>query len=202
VSGGAMAWGSPILRDVKVEHGLGIAGCRCDDDAGEVAVIVEGDQQVDANEQIAVGVPPVASGGHRGAYDAPPGGVGHRSGSRASKSRYPTAAVPSSRSGTGPRCGSTATMKSEVWTAHGAVPSPSTVDALRVQTLVPHVTVSAARPLASTAMSWVRSSPAPRRPRRWYRRPSARRAGTDSARWRAPRPCRPSRPVTVDTGPR
>ena len=37
------------LRDVKVEHELGIVGCRCDDDAGGVAVPVEGDQQVDAN---------------------------------------------------------------------------------------------------------------------------------------------------------
>jgi Transposase IS116/IS110/IS902 family len=37
------------LHDVEVEHELGIVGCRCDDDAGEVAVPVEGDQQVDAN---------------------------------------------------------------------------------------------------------------------------------------------------------
>src|SRR5918995_7513483 len=47
------------LGDVKVEHELGIVGCRCDDDAGEVAVPVEGDQQVDANGKIGVGVPPV-----------------------------------------------------------------------------------------------------------------------------------------------
>ena len=64
------------------------------------------------------------------------------------------AAVPSSGSGR-PTYGPTATMKSEVRTAHGAVPSPSTVDALQVQTLGPDVTVSTARPLASTAMSWV-----------------------------------------------
>ena len=34
------------MREVKVEHELGIVGCRCDDDAGGVAVPVEGDQQV------------------------------------------------------------------------------------------------------------------------------------------------------------
>src|SRR5262245_3740006 len=73
----AVGWcnglGFTDTRDVKVNHKLGCIGRRCDGDVGDVAVLVEGDHHVRADQQLAVDVMRVRRE-HGGSDDTPPGG--------------------------------------------------------------------------------------------------------------------------------